>query len=75
MERLYIWTIYRKGSKEFPFDFVAFQRDVTPEGEPGITGVMLGPELEPLRAELRRQGYIVMPRFPEDSENIIETWL
>jgi hypothetical protein len=75
-EKLIIWTIYKKGGlPPFSHNYTAIKFEILPEGPKLTSEAMIAPEVEIIRAELRRRGLTVIPRSPEDNVNIIESWL
>jgi hypothetical protein len=74
--KLCIWTVYRKGSiQPFLHNFVAREVAIL-AGETIPTGqIMAAPDVEMIREELRRRGFTVMPRWEDDHESIIESWI
>jgi len=71
---LEIWTIFDH-PKDFPDYFVARLTNVTSAG-PEVTEMVLhSADLEELRGIMMRQGLTRIPRFKDDSPQIVEVWL
>jgi hypothetical protein len=65
-----IWVVYDHPT-DFPNNFVARLW----LGERVTVAMMIGPNLDRLRAELERMGLVRLDRQPGDDPKILETWL
>ena len=74
MSTLSMWVVY-----DHPLDystmFVARRHEVGGAGHQVTGDVLVSGELGVLRAQLRRNGLVRLPRDPEDDRTIMETWL
>lgn len=64
------WVIYDHPA-DFPDVFVARLFD----GEDPTVEIMVCPDLETIRDELHRRGFIPFARVDEDPPAVVETWL
>jgi hypothetical protein len=68
--RLPIWVVYDHPA-DFPSNFVArMHLDEKPTGN-----LMISPDLESIRDQLRRHGLVCMARHPDDDPKIVECWI
>ena len=67
---LSIWTVYDHPS-DFPNNYVARRFD----GETPTGDIMVCPELEQIREQLRSLGLVQIARMDGDDPKILETWI
>lgn len=73
-EPLEIWTVYDR-PRDWPHTVVARKFLVGADGAVPTTQIVVGPDLEAVREQLREYGLTCLARNPDDDPKIVETWL
>ena len=68
--KLRLWTVYER-----PVDYPDLYVARLFEGESPTDQMLVCPDLEPIREELRQRGLTCLPRDDDDEPQIVESWI
>lgn len=71
---LTMWTVYDH-PRDFPNNYVARKFLVDADGPRPQEQILVCPHVDKIRATLAADGFVCLPRLPDDDPTIIEVWV